>query len=133
MIVGWAMSIHRDEQLVEDALCMAIQRRCIGFDSDLLHHSDRGSQYTAKDYQNLLTVHGIEVSMSRKGDPYDNAMIESFFSTLRAELTGLEHFSTISEARLAVCDYLEVFYNRQRIHSSINYMTPLEYETFHSL
>ena len=133
MIVGWAMSIHRDEQLVEDALYMAIQRRRIGFDSDLLHHSDRGSQYTAKDYQNLLTVHGIEVSMSRKGDPYDNAMIESFFSTLRAELTELEHFSTISEARLAVFDYLEVFYNRQRIHSSINYMTPLEFETFHLL
>jgi len=133
MIVGWAMSIHRDEQLVEDALCMAIQDRCIGFDSDLLHHSDRGSQYTANDYQNLLTLYGIDVSMSRKGDPYDNAMMESFFSTLRAELTELEHFETISQARLAVFDYLEVFYNRQRIHSSIHYMTPLEYETFHLL
>jgi transposase InsO family protein len=133
MIVGWAMSIYRDEQLVEDALSMAIQQRCIGLDSDLLHHSDRGSQYTANDYQNLLTLYGVEVSMSRKGDPYDNVMMESFFSTLRAELTELEHFETINQARLAVFDYLEVFYNRQRIHSSIHYMTPLEYETFHLL
>lgn len=133
MIVGWAMSIHRDEKLVHDALSMALTRRHITTGMDLLHHSDRGSQYTAHDYQALLTLYGIEVSMSNKGDPYDNAMIESFFSTLRAELTELQHFETLVQARLAVFDYLEVFYNRQRIHSSIDYLSPLEYEALHSI
>ena len=126
MIVGWSMSIHRDEKLVHDALAMALARRHITTGMDLLHHSDRGSQYTAHDYQTLLTLYGIDVSMS------NNAMMESFFSTLRAELTELQHFQTFAQARLAVFDYVEVFYNRQRIHSSIDYLSPLEYEALRS-
>lgn len=128
MIVGWAMSAHRDEQLVEDALIMALQRRNIQPDSGLLHHTDRGSQYTANDYLKHLVDCGIQVSMSNKTDPYDNAMMESFFATLRAELTDLQDFLTHDEARVAIFDFIEVFYNRLRIHSSIGYISPVEYE-----
>ncbi len=131
MIVGWAMSDHRDEDLVEAALRMALSRRRIPPDSGLLHHTDRGSQYTADDYLALLAARGIQVSMSRKGDPYDNAMMESFFSTLRAELTELEVFPTRAAARLAVFDYIEVFYNRQRLHSSLGYLSPAAFEANH--
>jgi putative transposase len=128
MIVGWAMSTQRDEQLVEDALLMALKRRKIPPASGLLHHSDRGSQYTANDYLKHLAAHGIQVSMSNKADPYDNAMMESFYATLRAELTDLHDFSTRHVARIAIFDFIEVFYNRQRIHSSIGYLSPTEYE-----
>lgn len=128
MIVAWAMSAQRDEQLVEDALLMALKRRKISPASGLLHHTDRGSQYTATDYLKHLAAHGIQVSMSNKADPYDNAMMESFFSTLRAELTDLQEFMTHHAARVAIFDFIEVFYNRQRIHSSIGYLSPTEYE-----
>ena len=127
-IVGWAMSPFRDETLVEDALRMALKRRTIPDNSTLLHHTDRGSQYTADDYLALLARHGIQVSMSGKGDPYDNAMIESFFATLRAELTDLTHFPTRAAARLALFDFIEVFYNRQRIHSALGYISPAAFE-----
>lgn len=129
LIVGWAMSVYRDEALVEAALRMALARRELPEDSDLIQHTDRGSQYTADDYLALLKTHGIQVSMSNKGDPYDNAMMESFFSTLRAELTDLERFATRQVARTAVFEFLEVFYNRQRLHSSLGYRSPLAYET----
>lgn len=132
LIVGWAMSQQRDEQLVEDALRMALKRRHIAPDSALLHHSDRGSQYTADDYLALLAAHGILLSMSGKADPYDNAMMESFFSTLRAELTELEGFPTRDAARVAIFDFIEVFYNRERIHSSISYTNPAAFEAHHS-
>jgi transposase InsO family protein len=128
MIVGWAMSAQRDEQLVEDALIMALIRRNIQPDSKLLHHTDRGSQYTANDYLKHLADCGIQVSMSNKADPYDNAMMESFFATLRAELTDLQDFVTHDAARVAIFDFIEVFYNRLRIHSSIGYISPVEYE-----
>jgi transposase InsO family protein len=128
MIVGWALSAQRDEQLVEDALLMALKRRKIPTDSGLVHHTDRGSQYTANDYLKHLADHGIQVSMSNKADPYDNAMMESFYSTLRAELTDLQVFMTHDAARVAIFDFIEVFYNRQRIHSSIGYLSPTEYE-----
>lgn len=131
-IIGWAMSAHRDEALVTAALCMALQRRDLHPDQPPIHHTDRGSQYTADDYLALLAAHGIQVSMSGKGDPYDNAMMESFFSTLRAELTDLEHFPTRAAARLAVFDYLEVFYNRQRLHSALDYTSPAAFEAAHS-
>lgn len=131
LIVGWAMSHHRDEQLVENALRMALKRRHIPPDSDLIHHTDRGSQYTADDYLALLAQHGILVSMSGKGDPYDNAMMESFFATLRAELTELQEFPTRAAARVAIFDFIEVFYNRQRIHSSIEYTNPVAFEDHH--
>ena len=130
-IVGWAMSVYRDEALVTDALRMALARRELPEDTDLIQHTDRGSQYTADDYLALLRAHGIQVSMSGKGDPYDNAMVESFFSTLRAELTDLEHFPTRQAARTAVFEFIEVFYNRQRLHSSLGYRSPLAFETAH--
>ncbi|MBZ0283396.1 MAG: IS3 family transposase [Anaerolineae bacterium] len=131
LIVGWAMSCYRDEALVTDALCMALTQRDIAEAAELIHLTDRGSQYTADDYLALLKANGIHVSMSDKGNPYDNAMMESFFSTLRAELTDLERFPTRQMARTAVFEFIEVFYNRQRLHSSLGYRSPLTFETAH--
>ena len=131
LIVGWAMSGYRDKALVTDALRMALARRDLPPASDLIQHTDRGSQYTADDYLALLKAHGIQVSMSAKADPYDNTMMESFFSTLRAELTDLERFATRQAARTAMFEFIEVFYNRQRLHSSLGYRSPLAYETDH--
>jgi putative transposase len=128
LIVGWAMSAYRDEALVTEALGMALARRTIPQTAALIHHTDRGSQYTADDYRALLKAQGIQVSMSDKGDPYDNAMMESFFSTLRAELTELERFPTRQAARTAVFEFIEVFYNRQRLHSSLDYRSPADFE-----
>lgn len=128
MIVGWAMRPVRDEKLVEDALKMALNRRPDATGTGLLHHTDRGSQYTATDYLARLAQHGIQVSMSGKGNPYDNAMMESFFSTLRAELTDLDHFPTRQTARTAVFEFIEVFYHRQRLHSALDYRTPVAFE-----
>jgi transposase InsO family protein len=130
-IVGWAMSAYRDEALVTDALGMALSGRERAQTATLIHHTDRGSQYTADDYLLLLKGQGISVSMSDKGNPYDNAMMESFFSTVRAELTDLEHFPTRQAARTAVFEFIEVFYNRQRLHSSLGYHSPLAFETIH--
>jgi transposase InsO family protein len=130
-IVGWAMSVYRDEALVINALQMALARRDLPADSTLIQHTDRGSQYTADDYQGLLNHYGIRVSMSDKGNPYDNAMMESCFSTLRAELTDLERFATRPAARTAVFEFIEVFYNRQRLHSALGYRSPLAFESDH--
>lgn len=130
-IVGWAMSCYRDEELVTDALRMALTRRELPPETDLIHHTDRGSQYTADDYLVLLKQYGIHTSMSGKGNPYDNAMMESFFSTLRAELTDLDRFATRQAARTAVFEFIEVFYNRQRLHSSLDYRSPLAFESAH--
>lgn len=131
LIVDWAMSVYRDEALMEAALRMALARRELPADTDLIQHTDRGSQYTADDYLTLLKTHGIQVSMSNQADPYDNAMMESFFSTLRAELTDLERFATRQAARTAVFEFIEVFYNRQRLHSSLGYTSPMAFETLH--
>lgn len=125
-IVGWAMSIYRDEALVTSALEMALGWRKAS--NELIHHTDRGSQYTAQEYLSLLRKQGIKISMSRKGDCYDNAMIESFFSTLRAECTDLQYFATYTAARLTVFEFIEVFYNRQRLHSSLGYCSPADFE-----
>lgn len=130
-IVGWAMSVWRDEALVTAALRMALARRELPEDTDLIQHTDRGSQYTADDYLALLKDYGIQVSMSDKGNPYDNAIMESFFSTLRAELTDLERFATRQAARTAVFEFIEVFYNRQRLHSSLGYHSPAAFEAAH--
>jgi putative transposase len=130
-IVGWAMSAYRDEILVTAALQMALARRNIPDPTALIHHTDRGSQYTADDYLALLKERGIQVSMSGKGNPYDNAMMESFFSTLRAELTDLERFPTRQLARTAVFEFIEVFYNHQRLHSSLGYTSPADFEAAH--
>lgn len=132
-IVGWAMSPYRDEALVTDALRMALVQRNLSPATALIQHTDRGSQYAAHAYLARLLAYGIRVSMSEQGDPYDNAMMESFFSTLRAELTDLHYFPTRQSARTAVFEFIEVFYNRQRLHSSLGYRSPLTYETNHFL
>lgn len=108
-----------------------VARRTLPQPATLIQHTDRGSQYTAAEYLALLKQHGIQVSMSDKGNPYDNAMMESFFSTLRAELTDLERFTTRQVARTTVFEFIEVFYNRQRLHSSLGYLSPLAFETDH--
>jgi putative transposase len=94
----------------------------------LLHHSDRGSQYAATSYQQLLAAHGVTVSMSRKGNCWDNACIESFFGTLKRELVYHRHYATRGDATRAIFEYIEVFYNRQRRHSTLGYHSPAEFE-----
>jgi putative transposase len=131
LVVGWAMSSYRDEALVTEALDMALTRPGRAQPAHLIHHTDRGSQYTADDYLARLCDCGIHVSMSGKGDPYDNAMMESFFSTMRAELTDLARFSSRQAARTAVFEFIEVFYNRQRLHSSLGYSSPADFEAAH--
>jgi transposase InsO family protein len=125
-VVGWSMGKERDEQLITKAAEMALARRHPG--AGLLHHSDRGSQYTSEGYQTLLKQHGIEISMSRKGDCYDNALMESFFGTFKEECVERQKFQTRSEAKQIIFEYLEVFYNRQRKHSSLGYVSPAIYE-----
>lgn len=123
-VVGWAMSDTIDRHLVLDALKMAVVNRRPG--PGLIHHTDRGSQYASGDYRKALEKHGMTVSMSRKGNCWDNAVAESFFSTLKTELSGA--FETRAEARRGIFEYIEVFYNRQRRHSSIGYLSPVEFE-----
>jgi putative transposase len=126
MIVGWAMSAHIDEALITSALRMALARRSPI--SELIHHSDRGSQYTSHGYQELLHAHGIHVSMSSRGNCYDNAMAESFWARLKVECLYTQHFKTHAQARSVIFEYIEVFYNRQRRHSGIGYLSPVEFE-----
>lgn len=125
-IVGWSMDVTMPATLVCDALDMALLQRQPG--AGLLHHSDRGSQYAGAAYQSLLRAHGITCSMSRVGDCYDNAMKESFWSTLKREAIGDHVFDTIAEARAAVFADIEVFYNRVRRHSSLGYVSPETFE-----
>ncbi len=124
MVVGWALADHMRTELVEDALNAALGSRDPS--PGLLHHSDRGSQYASVCYRGRLAQHGIEVSMSRRGDCYDNAVVESFFGTLKQELVHHARWTDLVEARAAIHDYIEVFYNRQRLHSSLEYRTPTE-------
>jgi putative transposase len=126
MVVGWAMDARRGEMLVEQAVRMALARRHP--EPGLLHHSDRGSQYTAADYRELLAQYGIVMSMSGKGDCYDNALMESFFGTRKTECVDRQSFQSRSQARQAIFEYLEAFYNRQRLHSSLGYVSPVTYE-----
>jgi putative transposase len=125
-IVGWSMTEHLRAQGAIDALTMALRRRSP--QDSLLHHSDRGSQYACGDYQDLLAKHGITVSMSRSGNCYDNAVVESFFSTLKTELVHQEHYASCQQARSSLFEWIEVFYNRQRRHSSLNYLSPEAFE-----
>jgi transposase InsO family protein len=126
LVVGWSMVDHLESRLVVDALEMAVQRRLPG--EGLLAHSDRGSQYASEHYQRLLARHGIACSMSRKADCWDNAPMESFFASLKKELVHDADFATRAEARAALFEYIEVFYNGQRRHSSLGYVSPAEYE-----
>ena len=124
-IVGWSMADHMESRLVVDALEMAMQRELPG--EGLVAHSDRGVQYASDHYQELLTTHGITCSMSRKGNCWDNAPIESFFATLKKELVHHEHDRTHAEARQSLFKYIEVFYNRTRSHSALGYVSPAQF------
>jgi transposase InsO family protein len=125
-VVGWAMKDSLETALAADALTMALGSRRPT--PGLLHHSDRGVQYASEAYQAILVQHGITCSMSRKGNCYDNAVAESFFASLEWELIEDSDWHTHEEARRAVFDYIEVWYNRQRLHSSLGYRSPAEYE-----
>lgn len=125
-IVGWAMSDRLERQLVIDALQMALLARRPP--PGLLHHSDRGSQYASEDYQALLTKHQLRCSMSRAGNCYDNAPMESFFGTLKTELVHHRRYVTRAEARTDIFEYIEVFYNRFRRHSALAYQSPVMFE-----
>lgn len=126
MVVGWSMSRRITGQLTLDALNQALGRRRPK--PGLLHHSDRGSQYAAGDYQNLLGNHQITCSMSRKGDCWDNAPMESFFATLKTELIYDDRFATREDAKAKIFEYIETFYNRERRHSSLGFKSPVDFE-----
>ncbi len=126
-VVGWAMHSRMKTELVTDALRMALMRRKVR--RALLLHSDQGSQYAAAGYQGMLAEHGIQCSMSRKGNCWDNAVAESFFHTLKTELVHHEDYRSRSEAKGSIFEYIEVFYNRQRRHSHLGQMAPLAFES----
>jgi len=126
MVVGWSMSGNCDEQLVEHALDQALARRRPK--TGLLHHSDRGSQYTSRAYQSCLEQSKIIASMSRKGNCWDNSVMESFFGTLKDECVGGTVYSSHDEARSELFTYMEVYYNRVRRHSTLGYVSPFIYE-----
>lgn len=126
MIVGWSMSKSLKTQIIDDALLMALWRRkppkgCV-------HHSDRGSQYCSQNYRARLEKHGLVCSMSSAGNCYDNAVMESFYHSLKVELVFGHKYATRKEAEKAMFDYIEVLYNRQRLHSSLGYKSPVNFE-----
>lgn len=125
-VIGWAMQHSIDARLTETALRMALRTRRPA--AGVLHHTDRGSQYAAHRYQALLAAHGMQCSMSRAGDCWDNAVVESFFATLKRELVDDADWATRDEARTAVFEFIEIWYNRERLHSSLGYLSPIAYE-----
>jgi len=125
-VVGWSMAPSLHAKVAIDALQMAIDQRQP--DAGLIHHSDRGIQYASEAFTDLQAKHGVLASMSRKGNCYDNAAMESFFHSLKAELVRHEHYRTHAEARASLFDYIEVFYNRKRLHSTLDYMSPVDFE-----
>ena len=125
-VVGWSMKAEMTAQLVTDALVMAIWRR--GKPDALLHHSDQGSQYTSEQFQRLMADNGVTCSMSRSGNVWDNAAMESFFSSLKTERIGTKVYRSRDQARADVFDYIERFYNPVRRHSTIGYLSPVEFE-----
>lgn len=125
-VVGWSMSSRMKAQLVCDALRMAIWRRRPL--AGLIHHSDRGSQYASKEFRQLLDVHGFKGSMSRKGDCWDNAVVESFFGTLKQEQVQWQNDQTRLQAQQDILEYITMFYNSQRLHSYLGYVSPNQYE-----
>ena len=126
LVVGWSLADHMRTELCVDALVDAVTKRRPG--PGLVHHSDRGSQYTSHDYQKLLRDNHMVCSMSRKGNCWDNAVAESFWATLKRELTDDMAWESKAELEAALFEYIEVYYNRKRLHSSIDYMTPEEYD-----
>lgn len=126
-VVGWSMDARMKADLVNGAMLMAIWKRKPA--KGLIFHSDRGSQYASDSYRKILETHGVKASMSRKGDCWDNAVAESFFHTLKTELVHHCDFQTREKARAAIFEYIEVFYNRQRLHSANGYEAPLVFES----
>ena len=124
--IGWAVSAVNDRHLTIKALDIALKRRCP--EAGLLHHSDQGCTYASEDYQKALAARGIQCSMSRKGNCWDNAVVESFFATLTKELLLDGIFETRAEASRALFEFIEIWYNRQRRHSTLGYRTPVEFE-----
>jgi putative transposase len=127
-VVGWAISAVNDRHLTGQALAMAVQRR--GPAAGVVHHSDQGCTYTSEDYQRRLRAAGLVCSMSRRGNCYDNAVVEAFFSSLKRELA--DHFSSYGDAHVALFDYIEVFYNQRRRHSTLGYHSPATFERLHA-
>ena len=127
-VVGWAMDQRMKKGLVIRALHMALNHRRPTSSQPLMHHSDRGSQYASKLFQKLLKANDIKCSMSRQGNCWDNAVAESFFHTLKEELVYQQRYKTRDDARQSIFEYIEVFYNQQRLHSSLGYMSPNQFE-----
>lgn len=125
-VIGWSIADHMRKSLVIKALNMALMMRKPS--KGAIHHSDRGSQYASKAYQSLLKAAGLTCSMSGRGNCYDNAMVESFFHTLKTEHIYFSNYLTKEEAKQSIFEFIEVFYNRQRIHSSLGYLSPVMYE-----
>jgi putative transposase len=130
-VIGWSMAAAASGQLALDALQMALGQAAPM--PGLIHHSDRGGHYQAHSYKELLLRYGIEASMSRKGDCYDNAVAESFFASLKRELVYVRSFATQAQARQQIFEYIEVFYNRERRHSSLGYLSPVAYEKINNI
>jgi len=128
-IIGWALDRTIEDDLTLTALRMALDRRKV--QSGLVHHSDRGSQYASNDYTDLLKANGIDISMSRKGNPWDNAACESFMKTLKYEEVLRNEYGDLAEARASIREFLEKVYNEKRLHSALGYLPPAEFEQNH--
>jgi putative transposase len=128
-VIGWALDRTMEDSLTLTALGMALS--CRGVEAGLVHHSDRGSQYASSDYTDLLKAHGIEISMSRKGNPWDNAACESFMKTLKYEEVLRNEYRDLAEARSSIREFLEKVYNQRRLHSALGYLPPAEFERNH--
>jgi putative transposase len=128
-VIGWALDRNMEDELTLTALGMALSRRAV--QAGLVHHSDRGSQYASNDYTDLLKAHGIVISMSRKGNPWDNAACESFIKTLKYEEVLRNEYRDLAQARSAITEFLEKVYNQKRLHSALGYLPPVEFEAQH--
>jgi putative transposase len=128
-VIGWALDRSMEDQLTLTALGMALSRRAV--QAGLVHHSDRGSQYASNDYTDLLKTNGIDISMSRKGNPWDNAACESFMKTLKYEEVLRNEYRDLAEARSSITEFLEKVYNQKRLHSALGYLPPAEFEAQH--
>jgi putative transposase len=128
-VIGWALDRTMEDELTLAALRMALSRRAV--QAGLVHHSDRGSQYASNDYTDLLKTNGIDISMSRKGNPWDNAACESFMKTLKYEEVHRNEYRDLAEARACIAEFLEKVYNQKRLHSALGYLPPAEFEAQH--